>query len=75
MEMSKNPQISDENCHYRRRNSLYLLDDWRNFSENFRKNVTYDNNKSRNKTGSHSLSLENTFSEKPAFLGLINLFF
>ena len=75
MEMPKIPQISDENCHHRRRNSLYFLDDWRNFNENFRKNVTYDNNKSRNKTGSHSLSLENTFSEKPAFLGLINLFF
>ena len=42
------------------------LKDLRNFNEIFRKDVTYDNIKSHRKTwASPSLSLKNTFLEKP----------
>ena len=37
------------------RNSSYLLNDLRHFSETFRKDVTYDNIKSHKKTGFHPL--------------------
>ena len=47
----------------------HLLNELINFNEIFEKNVTYDNIKSYKISGLH-LSLENTFCEKPAFLGL-----
>ena len=37
------------------RNSSYLLNSLRNFYENLRKDVTYDNLKSRKKPGFHPL--------------------
>ena len=37
------------------RNSSYLLNGLRNFNENLRKDVTYDNLKSRKKPGFHPL--------------------
>ena len=37
------------------RNSSYLLNGLRNFNENLRKDVTYDNIKSRKKPGFHPL--------------------
>ena len=37
------------------RNSSYLLNSLRNFNENLRKDVTYDNLKSRKKPGFHPL--------------------
>ena len=45
----------DESSLYWQRNSLYLLNDLRNFSEIFRKDVTYDNTKSNKKPGFHCL--------------------
>ena len=46
-----------------------LLNDLRNFNDDiFRKDMTYDNikiKKKTKKTGPHSLSLKNTFLEKP----------
>ena len=43
----------------------YLLNDLRNFNEIFRKDVTYDNIKSHKKPGGFTLSLEDTYFEKP----------
>ena len=40
-----------------------ILSDWKNFSEIFRKDKTYDNIKSHKKHG-FTLSLENAFLEK-----------
>ena len=54
-----------------RRKSSYLLKDFRNFNEVFRKDVTYDNIKSHKKQG-FALSLENTFLEKPQGEGQID---
>ena len=58
-------------------NSLFLLNDLRNFTGIFRKDVTYDNIKSHKNQG-FTFSLEDTFLEKPqggqndppAFVGL-----
>ena len=57
--MSKNLKI-DENSYCGRKKYLYLLNDLSNFNEIFLKDVTYDNIKSRKKTG-FILSLEDTF--------------
>ena len=46
------------------RNASYLLNDLVNFTEIFRKNVTYDNIKSKKKQD-FTLSLEDTFLKKP----------
>ena len=60
-EMLKNHQKKPENW---KRKSSYLLNNLRNFNEIFRKNVAYDDNKSRRKSG-FTLFLEDTFLEKP----------
>ena len=52
------------------RKSSYLLNDLRNYKETFRKDVGYDNIKSYEKSGvSLSVSLGNTFLEKPQEIG------
>ena len=45
------------------------MNELRNFNEIFKKNVTYDNMKTNNKQ-SFTLSLENTFLEKPGAEGV-----
>ena len=69
----------DENNSYWQKSSLNLQNDLRNFTENFRKDVTYDNIKSHKKSQRFTLSLEDTFFEEsqegfklnpPAVLGL-----
>ena len=66
--MSKNLKI-DENSYCGRKKYLYLLNDLSNFNEIFLKDVTYDNIKSRKKTGFHPLSrryiLEKTTGRDP----------
>ena len=47
---------------------MNLMNDLRNFNEIFRKDLTYDNNKSHKKQG-FPLSLEDTFFEKPQGVG------
>ena len=59
---------TDENSEHRQRNSSYLLSDFRNFNEIFRKDVPYNNIKSHTKPG-FALSLEDIFFEKPQGVG------
>ena len=42
-----------KNSSYLQRKSSYLLNNWRNFDEVFRKDLTYDNIKSHEKPESH----------------------
>ena len=59
--MLKNHQKKPENW---KRKSSYLLNNLRNFNESIRKNVAYDDNKSRMKSG-FTLFSKDTFLEKP----------
>ena len=60
-------QKIDKNSYYRRRKSLYLLKDLRNFSEIFRKDVTYDNIKSQKNGASPSQSLKSEGGQNEPF--------
>ena len=60
----------DENSQYWQRNSLYLLNDLRNFNEISWKDVTYDNIKSHKNRGFHPLFRKYIFQKNTGGLKL-----
>ena len=59
--MLKNPKNWQKNVKLLKKIFIYLLNDTMNFNEIFRKNVTYDNIKSHQKSGLHPLSRKYNF--------------